>query len=157
MDSFLGRCHCGNLEIAFAGTLPEGELPVRICSCSFCRSHGARTTSDPHGRLQILVHNPDQLIRYRFGLKTADFLICGRCGIYVAAVLTVGDSSYATVNINSLDSPESFTKEVRRVSYDGEDKAERIKRRKENWTPTVVVLSGTKMEREDIIGKISED
>jgi len=137
MDSFSGQCHCGNLEIAFECTLPADQLPVRICSCSFCRSHGARTTSDPHGRLQIVVHDPDQLIRYRFELKTADFLICGRCGIYVAAVLTVGDSSCATVNINSLDSPEGFTKEALRVGYDGEDEAGRIKRRRENWTPMV--------------------
>jgi len=137
MGSFSGRCHCGNLELAFASTLPAEELPVRICLCSFCRSHGARTTSDPHGRLQIVVHDPDQLIRYRFELETADFLICGRCGIYVAAVLTVGDSSCATVNINSLDSPEGFTKEALRVSYDGEGEAGRIRRRKENWAPII--------------------
>jgi hypothetical protein len=112
-----------------------------MCSCSFCRFHGARTTSDPHGRLQILVHDPEQLIRYRFGLKTADFLICGRCGIYVAAVLTVGGSSYATVNINSLDSPDGFTKEVRRVSYEGESVAERIRRRQENWIPAAVIIA----------------
>ena len=122
--------------------------------CSFCRSHGARTTSDPHGRLQIVAHDPDQLIRYRFGLKTADFLICGRCGIYVAAVLTTGDFSYATVNVNSLDSNEIFTKEVRRVSYDGEGEAERIKRRKKNWTPAIVILSGK--EDSEMIQKRSQ-
>ena len=137
--SFAGRCHCGNLELAFVSSLPADQLPVRACSCSFCRAHGARTTSDPNGRVEITVHDPNQLSRYRFGLKTADFLVCGRCGIYVAAVLTVGSSSYATVNINTLDSAKSFQQEARSVSYEAESEAERIRRRKENWTPATVV------------------
>jgi hypothetical protein len=34
-----------------------------------------------------------KLLRYRFGLKTADFLVCENCGIYMAAVISTGDSS----------------------------------------------------------------
>src|SRR2546422_3634073 len=45
-------------------------------TCSFCRKHGARTTSDPSGRVVITVRHPGQLLRYRFGLETADFLVC---------------------------------------------------------------------------------
>ncbi len=136
---FSGRCHCGSLEVKFESRVPAGQLSVRACSCSFCRAHGARSTSDPNGHVEITVNDPGQLIRYRFATKTADFLICGRCGIYVAAVLTVGSSSYATVNVNTLDSAKSFLQEARSMNYDGETETERIRRRMKNWTPATVV------------------
>ena len=138
--SFSGSCHCGNLEFAFETTSAADQLPVRACDCSFCRAHGVRSTSDPTGRVQITVHDPDQLIRYRFGLKTADFLICGRCGIYVGAVIAIDHTSYAVLNINTFDSAESFTQGARAVSYDGETAAERGRRRQANWTPAVVMI-----------------
>ena len=78
-----GRCHCGNLELALETSLRPEELSLRADTCSFCRRHGARTTSDPSGHVVITVHHPEQLLRYRFGLRTADFLVCTRCGIYV--------------------------------------------------------------------------
>jgi hypothetical protein len=52
------------------------ELSVRACACSFCRGHGARTIAHPRGSLDIRVSVPWYLQRYRFGLCTADFLIC---------------------------------------------------------------------------------
>ena len=78
-----GRCHCGNLELSLETSVRPEELSLRADTCSFCRRHGARTTSDPSGRVVITVHHPDELLRYRFGLETADFLVCTRCGIYV--------------------------------------------------------------------------
>jgi hypothetical protein len=135
-----GRCHCGNISIVFESSLPIGQLPVRACSCSFCRAHGARSTSDPNGRVEIAVRDPAQLIRYRFATKTAEFLLCGRCGVYAAAVLTSGNSSYAIVNVNALDASTNFTQEVRSMNYDGETEAERIQRRRANWTPAVLKL-----------------
>jgi len=48
------------------------------------RKHGARTITDPKGCMKITVRAAENLIRYRFGLKTADYLVCGRCGVYVA-------------------------------------------------------------------------
>ncbi len=135
--SYHGQCHCGNLELAFETNLKPEQLSVRACSCSFCWSHGTRATSDPKGSVKITVHDSNQLIRYRFGLKTADFLICKRCGVYLAAVMTEGGKAYATVNINTLDFLERFRKKPVTVSYDGENEVERIARRKANWTPVV--------------------
>jgi hypothetical protein len=43
--------------------------------------------SDRTGAVRILVHDPALLIRYGFGLRTADFLLCGRCGTYLGAVM----------------------------------------------------------------------
>jgi hypothetical protein len=40
---------------------------------------------------------PALLTRYRWGLATADFLVCGRCGVYVAAVLSEGASAWAVI------------------------------------------------------------
>ena len=85
-----GRCHCGNLELSLETSARPEELSLRADTCSFCRRHGARTTSDPSGRVVITVHHPDELLRYRFGLETADFLVCTRCGIYVAAAMNEG-------------------------------------------------------------------
>ena len=135
-----GRCHCGNLELTLASPRPPERLPVRACACSFCRGHGARTTSDPDGRVSITVHAPELLSRYRFGMRTAEFLICARCGAYLAAVLTVGGSLYATVNINALDCAARFTQPPLTVTYEAETAAERVARRVANWTPVVSII-----------------
>lgn len=137
-----GRCHCGNVELAFETGLPIDQLPVRACSCSFCRSHGARCTSDPRGRVRITARDPERLIRYRFGLRTADFLVCGTCGVYVAALLTEGGSAYATVNLNALDALRGLERTAVEVTYDAETEAERKARRKASWTPAVVEVAG---------------
>ena len=98
-----GRCHCGNIELTFESRVQPEKLPVRADACSFCRSHGARTVTDPDGSVSITVHAPEQMSRYRFGLRTADFLVCRQCGVYVAAVLTAEGRAYATININALE------------------------------------------------------
>lgn len=140
--SIHGSCHCGNLEVVFETGFNADELPIRACACSFCRSQGARSTSDPKGSVKITIHDPSRLIRYRFALKTADFLICGRCGIYVAAVIKVGDKSYATLNINTFDDLERFKREAVPVHYGKETAAQRIARRKTNWTPVASFKEG---------------
>lgn len=142
VKSYFGQCHCENLEVIFESKLLPDQLTIRACSCSFCSRHGARTTSDPDGSVQIIIHNPDLLSRYRFGLKTADFLVCKQCGVYMAAILEVGDCQYATVNINTFAAPERFTQEPTIVTYEGETVDERRVRRKARWTPVFVVKEG---------------
>ena len=104
MERLIGRCHCGNLVLEFETAMPVGQLQLRGDQCSFCRKHGARTTSDPKGHVGIFARAPGKVVRYRFAQATADFLVCAGCGIYVAAVLAMGDgSAYATVNVNCFD------------------------------------------------------
>jgi hypothetical protein len=69
--------------------------------------------------------------------------VCRQCGVYLAAVLTTGDCSYATININTFDFKKDFTQEPIVVTYDGETGAERIARRKTNWTPVLAIVEGT--------------
>src|SRR5262249_40931212 len=116
-----GQCHCGDVALRFETAVPPECLPVRACGCSFCRKHGARATWDPKGRVEIILRAPGSAVRYRFALRTADFLVCARCGIYVAAVLADGAGSYATVNVNVLDRAAEFRRAGTPVSYDGEN------------------------------------
>jgi hypothetical protein len=119
-----------------AGAPPHG-LAVRSCTCSFCRRHGARCVSDPTGSVRILVRDSALLIRYGFGLRTADCLICGRCGIYLGAMMTVGDAAVATINVSTFEPPHPFQREGVPMNYEGESEAERRARRAARWTPVV--------------------
>jgi hypothetical protein len=133
-----GRCHCGNIEVHFETRSALATLPLRACACTFCRKHGARTTSDPAGQVRIQVREPALLTRYRWGLATADFLVCSRCGVYVAAVLSEGASAWAVVNVDVFDDLLPWQREAEPVSYEGETAAQRIARRKLRWTPAVI-------------------
>jgi|CZKU01.1.fsa_nt_gi hypothetical protein len=76
MTVLRGGCHCGNLKVALETSLDPSVLQLRACQCSFCRRHGAVTTSDPAGRLLVEVGQPELLVRYRFALGITDFLVC---------------------------------------------------------------------------------
>jgi hypothetical protein len=137
-----GSCHCGNLELRFETDLDPWALPLRACGCSFCRRHGARATSDPAGRVEIRVHDPAHLIRHRFAQRTADFLVCGRCGVYVAALMPLPEGGFATLNANTFEAPEPFARAAEPVCYEGESADARRARRRARWTPVVAVREG---------------
>jgi hypothetical protein len=137
----VGGCHCGYLELVFETAEPPGGLAVRACGCSFCRAHGGRTVSDPEGRVEVLVRDPAGLSRYRFGLGTAEFLVCRRCGVYVGALMAEAGAAWAIVNVNALATPERFAATTVPVSYDRESEAERRARRRARWTPARVTVA----------------
>ena len=126
---YQGQCHCGAIRFAFD---TERPLAPRVCQCGFCRRHRARTVSDPEGWAVIAVGG--EAIRYRFGTGTTDFLICGRCGVYVGAMAELDGQLYTTLNLNAFDDPR-LELEATPVSYDGESAATRAGRRRERWTP----------------------
>jgi hypothetical protein len=143
-NQFNGGCHCGNVQVTFTTEQTPEEMTVRACACSFCTRHGARTATDREGQIQILVRAPAELSRYQFALKTAEFLVCKHCGVYLAAVLTTEEGTcYATVNVNALDARQRFSQPPIEVNYEGEDVGKRIARRKENWTPTVIRIGNS--------------
>jgi hypothetical protein len=130
-----GGCHCGNLRLRYTtGQVPEETVP-REDGCGFCRRHGVLSTSDPAGEVVFDVADPAALVRYRFAHRTADYLICAQCGVYVAAEVSVGDDAWAVLNIRALDDAARFILPSRVVDWDHEDAAARIKRRIANWTP----------------------
>ena len=134
-ESFDGSCHCGALRFVFTTALPPSRWRVRACQCSFCRAHGARTTSDPAGAVQFRIADATSLVRYRFGLRTAEFLVCGRCGTYVAAVVTTKHGRFATINLNALERCPDGLLDAEPVAYDRETEPQRIARRERAWTP----------------------
>ena len=139
---FAGGCHCGNVTFTFEASQPLKTLGLRADQCSFCRAHGARNTSDPNGTISISVRNAGALLRYRFGLETADFLICRRCGVYIGALMEDEGDSWFTVNVNAFRRPPRDDFPLAPVDYDAEGAAARIARRKELWTPVVAFNVG---------------
>jgi hypothetical protein len=135
MHRYEGGCHCGNLEFAFEASAPMESLGLRADQCSFCRAHGARNMSDPNGAISLFVRETEALIRYRFGLRTADFLICARCGVYIGALMEDAGRSWVTVNVNAFRPPPRDDFPIRPADYEGEDVPARIGRRKQLWTP----------------------
>jgi hypothetical protein len=135
MHRYQGGCHCGNLALVFEASAPLEMLGLRADQCSFCRAHGARNSSDPNGTILLSVRDAGALIRYRFGLRIADFLICGNCGVYIGALMEVDGSSWFTVNVNAFHPPPRDDFPIVPADYDGEDVPARIVRRKERWTP----------------------
>jgi len=124
-----GRCHCGAIRLAFETDKP---LAPRACQCGFCRRHWARTVSDPDGSAALEFSG--EPIRYRFGTRTTDYIICATCGVYVGAVAEIGGARYATLNLNAFDEPRLDLAGAP-VSYDGESAAAKAERRRKAWTP----------------------
>ena len=121
MPSFDGGCHCNNLSYVFETCLPLQSLGLRACMCRFCRAHGARNTSDPSGLVTFSVRNDERLVRYRFGLRTADFLLCANCGVYIGALLRGDGRGWFTVNVNSFRDPPPHNFPIESICYDEED------------------------------------
>ena len=133
--AFEGRCHCGAIGYTFRTAVPPSQWAVRECQCTFCRGHGARTTADPKASVRLHVADESRLVRYRFDTGTAEFMICGGCGVYLGAVITSADGrQFATLNVNAIREPLAVPG-AQPVSYDGESAGARRGRREERWTP----------------------
>ncbi|MDX1433927.1 MAG: aldehyde-activating protein [Gammaproteobacteria bacterium] len=133
-SSIEGACHCGAIGFTFHASAAPASWTVRACQCGFCRAHGARTTSDPQGSVAFRIREGAKLRRYRFASKSADFLVCADCGVYVAAVLTSPAGQFATLNVNVMAGPPPVP-EAAPVTYDEESPAEKRARRERRWTP----------------------
>jgi hypothetical protein len=134
----IGGCHCGNIRVQVHLTRPPAEVLIRSCACSFCRSHGTRTVSDSAGQADLWASDWDLVQRYRFGSRTADYLLCRRCGVYVGAVCETPSGQRTVINTLCLGDRETFTQEPARPNYDGEEIAARLSRREANWMPIVM-------------------
>ncbi|MDX8514729.1 GFA family protein [Mesorhizobium captivum] len=133
-----GGCHCGNIRLSFSTTLDPASMEIRACQCLFCTRHGSRAAADPNGRLAISVENRAKLQVYRFGLRTADYLVCRECGVYVAAIAGDGAEARAIVIVNALDDREQFSREPIPVRYDAETREQRLARRRSAWMPVEI-------------------
>lgn len=132
---YIGSCHCGAIGFILRSKKRPTRWSVRACQCSFCRAHDALSTSDPDGELEFTANRPEMLQKYRFGLGTADFLLCRNCGIYIGAAIESGNGRFGIINTHALKvQPKKLAKPVP-ISYDGENTEGRVSRRGERWTP----------------------
>lgn len=137
-----GSCHCGNISFALTWDPDPAEIVGRACGCSFCSKHGGVWTSNPAGSLEVRVAEPSLVSRYAFGTKTAEFLVCARCGAVPVVTSRIEGSLYAVVSVNAFD--DVPRERVRRTSsdFEGESEAVRLARRKRNWIGRVQYVEG---------------
>lgn len=136
MSLFQGACHCGAVRVWFETAIDPDEIEVRADQCGFCRRHGAKTVSDPAGALRLSFHEP-AVERYRFGTRTADFIVCRACGAYVAAVI----EGYGVLNVVGADIRPLADRPARPVDYEAESAALRLERRRQRWTPLTLEIA----------------
>lgn len=134
-DGYPGSCHCRAIGYVYRPTTTPDNWSIRACQCRFCRAHDALSSSDPAGTLAFTADRPEALVRYRFGLRTADFLLCRDCGVYIGAVMQGPDGPVGIVNTHALWPRPDDLAAVAAISYDGEDGGDRESRRAARWTP----------------------
>ena len=137
-----GGCGCGNLRLTLTLTRPAATYTARKCDCSFCTSRGSAHVSDPEGRVDVRVREPDNLLLHRFGTGTCDFLICKKCDGYLGAMGDFTEGKKAVVNIRCLDDQNAFTA-LAPTTFEGESLEIRLARRAKNWTPAALILAGS--------------
>jgi len=143
LQDFAGSCHCGALGFTFRTALPVTAWSVRECQCGFCRAHGALTTTDPAGRVAFHAREPGLLRRYRFAMRTADFLLCARCGVYLGAQIETAAGAFGTVNVRAMTPLPAGLPAPSSAVYDAESAPERVRRRAQRWTPLETMLQTT--------------
>ncbi len=133
-QTYLGSCHCGAIGYAYTTTVHPADWPVRACQCRFCRAHDALSTSEPGAEIAFTAANPEHLVRYRFGLCTADFILCSKCGVYNGAVIETDSGRFGIINTHALDPQPASLAAPQPISYDGEDTTGRVERREKRWS-----------------------
>ena len=133
-----GGCHCGNIEVHLRLSKRPEDSYLRACACAFCRGHATRTVADVDGLVELQAKDWSLVELYRFGSATADYLVCRRCGVYVAAICETTAGTRAVVNVNCLDDRAAFTTVPVVSEYDGESTDARLARRAEKWMPALV-------------------
>jgi hypothetical protein len=134
MTSFLGSCHCQAIVYTYRTEQDPSQWTVRACQCTFCRAHGALTTSDPSASIEFTAHNADRLIRYRFGQGITDFLLCSQCGVYIGAQIHTPRGSFGIINVNVLVPIPAGLSQAVPMEYGSESKDQRIDRREQRWS-----------------------
>jgi hypothetical protein len=132
-----GKCHCGNISYALDWPGDGREIGTRACGCSFCTKHGGNWTSHRDAALVAEVRDASLVSKYRFGTGTADFYVCGRCGVVPFVTSAIDGHLYAVVNVNTFEGVDPAVLVRTATSFDGEGTGERLERRKRGWIQRV--------------------
>lgn len=132
-----GRCHCGNISFQLDWTPEPERIPARACDCGFCHRHGGVWTSCPTGSLEVAVRDPERVSAYEFETRTAQFHVCAVCGVAPVVSCRIDGQVYAVVNVNCFENVDASLLDRKGVSFDAEDAAARLARRKKGWIADV--------------------
>ena len=132
-----GACHCGNLCFTLEWRPAPTEIPARACGCSFCQKHGGVWTSCPQGVLEVRVRDPQQVQRYAFGTRTADFHVCRTCGVVPVVTSEIAGHLYAVVSVKAMEGLDAALVRTAPASFEAESEAARLARRARNWIADV--------------------
>jgi hypothetical protein len=130
-----GSCHCGNIHFTLDWPASGPTIPVRACGCDHCKKHRGVWTSHPDGRFRLSIADQYQAGEYQFGTKTADFHVCKTCGIVPIVTCVIDGGRYAVVNVNTFDNVDRTELSEAPTDFKGESTADRLARRRRNWTP----------------------
>ncbi len=134
-----GACHCRNITFTLRWEPDPTEFPARACDCSFCMKHGGVWTSYPAGVLEVIVQDAAQVSAYSHGTRTAEFQVCGTCGVCPVVTSRIDETLYAVVSVNAFENVDAGMVRRSATSFDGEQADDRLARRKRNWIGSVVV------------------
>ena len=146
-SEFQGSCHCGTIGYRYRTDVAPDQWSIRACQCRFCRAHDALSASDPSGFVEFTVADPKFLNRYRFGLRTADFLLCRECGVYIGALIETENGQFGIINTHALLQTPGTLAATEPINYDSEDVAGRVSRREVRWTPAEMNLQPSTRSR----------
>jgi hypothetical protein len=94
--------------------------------------------ADPEGQSEVWADDWSLVENYRFGTRTCDFLICRRCGVFIAALAEMDAGTRAVVNVNCLNDRGRFTSVPVLHDFEGETLETRSRRRSANWMPAII-------------------
>ena len=138
-----GQCHCGNIAFDLEWDGDPPAIPARACDCTFCVKHGGVWTSNPRSQLAVAIADPAYVSTYAFGTRTALFHVCARCGVVPLVTSTIDDHVYAVVNVNTFQNVDAAWLRRSAASFEGEDTATRLARRRNNWIADVRIGAAT--------------
>ena len=131
--SIAGGCHCGNIRLTLSGVPQGAMLAVRECGCSFCVKHGGLWTAPAGATLSVAIARPQDVARYAFGTKTADFHVCRVCGVVPVVTSRIEGRDYAVVSVHACENLDPALLRQTPASFDGEGEGERLARRARHW------------------------
>jgi len=135
MNEFKGGCHCGGPH-PFRGQRPGGLHPPPVFVF-----HVQEARRELHlrsgGGLMLRYRDETQLSLYRFGHRTAQWVICSECGVLVAVLCEIAGQLRAVVRVQSME--EYFPRPEVATNFESESVEERLQRRARTWIGTVTV------------------
>lgn len=112
-----------------------------MCTCTFCRRHAAVCANDPSGQLLLEIADASEAVRYRFATTSADYLLCGRCGVFVASVMASDAGAVASLNVNVLGARAAFDQMPEIVLPAAEETPQQRRLRyADEWTVTTIIV-----------------